>query len=165
MMSLLVRHTFKSADDHIAQFSAMRILISALILLTTPAYAWEFTAAPICTLSHTTAEVEVRVTYDPRVPIYAIKLTRRDTAWRPSPTFALQFDGPRALTISTNRHNLSSANTALTASDRGFSNVLDGLEFNTTATAKTASQTLSIPLDGAAAPVAAFRACTKGGTV
>ena len=46
-MSLLVRHTFKSADDHIAQFSAMRILISALILLTTPAYAWEFTAAPI----------------------------------------------------------------------------------------------------------------------
>ncbi len=120
---------------------------------------------PICTLSHTTAEAEVRVTYDPRMPIYAITLTRQDMPWRPSPTFAIQFDGPRALTISTNRHSLSSANTALTVTNTGFSNVLDGIEFNITATAITADQSLSIPLNGAAAPVAAFRACAKGGTV
>ena len=143
----------------------MHILIPALLFFTSPAYEWEFTAVPICTLSHTTAEAEVRVTYDPRMPIYAITLTRQDMPWRPSPTFAIQFDGPRALTISTNSHSLSSANTALTVTNTGFSNVLDGIEFNITATAITADQSLSIPLNGAAAPVAAFRACAKGGTV
>lgn len=143
----------------------MRTLISSLFLLASPAYAWEFTAAPICTLSHATADAEVRVTYDPRVPLYTLALTRRVNAWLSSPWFAIQFDGPRALTISTDRHRLSRENTALTASDSGFSNVLDGLEFNTTATAKTARQTLTISLDGAAAPVAAFRACAMGGTV
>ncbi|MEP2030674.1 MAG: hypothetical protein ABJI96_18420 [Paracoccaceae bacterium] len=143
----------------------MRFLISAVIFFTSPAYAWEFTAAPICTLSQIIPEAEVSITYDPRVPIYAITLNRQSTPWLPGPTFSIQFDGPRPLTISTNRHSLSDADTTLTVSDRGFSNVLAGLEHNTTATAKTAGQSLIIPLDDAAGPVTAFRACVEGGTV
>ena len=143
----------------------MRILIYALIFLASPASAWEFTASPICTLNHTLPEAEVRVTYDPRVPVYAISLTRQSTPWLPSPAFSIQFDGPRPLIISTDRHRLSDANTTLTVTDSGFGNVLDGIEFNATATARTASQSVIIPLHDADGPVAAFRACVNGGTV
>jgi hypothetical protein len=44
-------------------------------------------------------------------------------------------------------------------SDRGFGNVLDGLEFNQVALAATGDRVVSIDLDGAAPEVAAFRAC------
>jgi hypothetical protein len=49
--------------------------------------------------------------------------------------------------------------------DSGFGNVLDGLQFNDTATAVTGAAELRIPLEGAAPAVEDFRACTKAPSV
>jgi hypothetical protein len=62
--------------------------------------------------------------------------------------------------ISTGRHVLSEDGRTLSVRDRGFGNVLNGLEFNVVALAATGDRVVSIDLDGAAPEVAAFRACT-----
>ena len=134
----------------------MRYLIPFL-LLTSPAYAWEFTPSPICTLTHTEARAEVTVTYDHASGLYAIAVTSPN-GWLASPAFSIRFDGPRAGVISTQRHQTNGA--TLTVSDTGFGNVLDGLEFNRTATAFTQTSAVTVSLDGAAGPVQQFRACT-----
>ncbi len=131
--------------------------VLALLLLTTPAYAWEFTPTPICTLSHTEASAAVAVTYDHATRLYAIAVTNPD-GWPASPVFSIRFDGAAANTISTQRHQTDGA--TLTVTDSGFGNVLDGLEFNTVATAFTATGAATVSLDGAAGPVQQFRACT-----
>ena len=138
----------------------MRFAPVLALLAATPLHAWEFSATPICTLSHATQETTVRVTYDPRVPEYAIALTRTAADWPDAPVFALRFDGPRGLTISTTRHRLSDGGTTLTVTDTGFANVLDGLELNDTATALIGAAQVAVPLSGAATAVRAFRACT-----
>ncbi len=138
----------------------MRLAL-AFLLLASPALAWEFTSSPICTLTHATGTAEVRVTYDARLPEYAIEITRRDTPWSPGPVFAIRFDGPRGLTISTDRHGLGNGGQSLTVADSGFGNVLNGLEFNDTAIALLGGQTVTIPLEGAAPQVQKFRACTE----
>ena len=143
----------------------MRRFLIALFFFASPAAAWEFTANPICTLSHATPDAALRVTYDPRGPVYAIALTRSASKWQDSPTFAIRFDGARGLTITTDRHKITDADTTLRVEDSGFSNVLNGLEFNREATALTSRQALAFPLDGIAQPMAAFRACVDGGTV
>lgn len=133
----------------------------ALILFASPAAAWEFTPVPVCTLSHATADAEVTVTYDPRQPEpYAIRV---DSAARlpEAPVFSIEYAGPRGLMISTTRHRLSEDGTSVTVTDEGFGNVLDGFEFNTTATAVLGGTRVAFPLDGAAEPVRAFRACTE----
>lgn len=133
----------------------------ALILtfLATPAAAWEFRPTPVCTLFHATPEASVAVTHDPRDPEpYAIVVTT-PTAWPIAPIFSMRFDGPRGNTISTPRHRLSGDGRMLTVTDRGFGNVLDGLEFNDTATAIAGDTAVTLPLDGAAPAVRAFRAC------
>jgi hypothetical protein len=133
----------------------------ALILLASPAAAWEFTPVPVCTLSHATAEASLTVTYDPRQPEpYAIRIDRA-APWPEAPVFSIDYAGPRALGISTARHRLSDGGTAVTVTDEGFGNVLDGLEFNTTATAILGDVRVPFPLDGAAGPVQDFRACTE----
>jgi hypothetical protein len=133
----------------------------ALILLASPASAWEFTPAPVCTLSHATADASVTVTYDPGQPEpYSIRIDRA-APWPDAPVFSIDYAGPRALAISTTRHRLSGDGTALTVTDEGFGNVLDGLEFNTTATAILGDARVPFPLDGAAKPVQDFRACTE----
>ncbi|MEO0429037.1 MAG: hypothetical protein AAF160_16525 [Pseudomonadota bacterium] len=104
------------------------------------------------------------VTYDPRASEYAIAL-KRSVPWPRDAVFAIRFEGRQALTISTSRHELSEGGTVLTVTDRGFGNVLDGLQFNHTATALTGSATLSVPLDGAAPAVEGFRACATGASV
>ena len=143
----------------------MRIApVLALLLLALPARAWEFRAGEICELVHEAPGTAVRLTYDPRLPEYTITL-RRAAPWPVAPVFAMRFDGPRGLTISTDRHVLSDGGTALTVTDRGFGNVLDGLQYNRTATALTGDAALSVPLDGAAPEVAAFRACAEGASV
>ena len=126
-------------------------------LLTTPAAAWEFSSRPVCTLTHETSEVAVKVTYDARIPEYAITLTR-GTPWPAYPIFAMRFDGPRGLTISTSRHTVNEG--SLTVTDRGFGNVLNGLEFNETVLAMTGEEAVTIPLAGAAQAGQDFRACT-----
>ncbi len=138
----------------------MRIPL-ALSLLASPAAAWEFSPSPVCTLTHETEGAGVRVTYDARVPEYAIAVTRRDAPWNSGPVFAIRFDGPRGLMISTDRHSLSGGGQTLTVADSGFGNVLNGLEFNDTATALLADQSVTIPLTGAAPEVQKFRACTE----
>jgi len=137
---------------------SMRHII-ALLLLATPAAAWEFTPTPLCTLTHDTPDVALKITYDPGPPLYTLTLTLRNGEWADSPSFGIAYTGPNALTIGTDRHSIDGA--TLTVQDSGVSNVLDGIEFNQIATAFTPSLALNIPLDGAAGPVQQFRACTK----
>lgn len=129
------------------------LLFSAL-----PAAAWEFTAKPICTLEHVETEVSVTLTYDHRTGLYAISVAH-PAGWPGAPLYAIQFDGPRPLTISTDRHQV--AGKTITVTDTGFSNVLNGLEFNHRATAFTATAAATFSLEGAAEPVQAFRDCTR----
>lgn len=139
----------------------MRWLACLLLgLAAFPAQAWEAgIEGRVCTLDHATDAAQVRLTYDPALPEYAIMLTR-DEPWPRAPVFAMRFDGAHPLFITTDRHVLSDDNATLTVTDRGFGNVLDGLQFNFTAFALTGNVALVIPLDGAAPEVAAFRACT-----
>lgn len=132
--------------------------VAALILLTTPANAWEFTPGAPCLLTHNTPQAQIELTYDPTAPLYSITITRADP-WPDAPSFGIRFDGPQGRVIATDRHQLSSDGRSITATDRGFGNVLDGLQFNHKATAASGDIEVTIPLDGAAAPVAAFRAC------
>jgi hypothetical protein len=141
----------------------MRLALT-LALLATPLHAWEFTPTPVCTLTHETPEADLRVTYDPARPEpYAIAITR-SAPWPDGPSFAIRYDGLRPFTITTGRHRLSNGSRTLTVTDRGFDNLLDGLEFNATATALTNGLALPFPLAGAAEPVRAFRACAEAPT-
>lgn len=139
----------------------MRHLI-ALALLTTQAHAWEFTPIPICTLSHSEDATDVTVTYDHATALYTIAVTAR-AGWPNAPAFSIRFDGAQPNTISTTRHE--SSGDTLSVSDTGFGNVLDGLENNQRATAFTATSAVTVSLEGAAAPVAQFRACTTAPSV
>ena len=107
----------------------------------------------------------VRVTYDPRLPEYAITLTRADAAWTPAPVFSIQFDGTQSLKISTDRQRYGAEGRALSVTDRGFDNVLAGLALNETATGILGSQTMTVSLAGAADPVQAFRTCATSPSV
>lgn len=137
----------------------MRAVLPVLFLLVTPAQAWVFTATPVCTILNNTPDLSLRVTFDPALPApYSITLTR-PTPWPQTETFGLRFDGPAALSIGTARHQLSGNGLSLTVTDTGFGNVLDGMEFNATATAIAGSVALALDLAGAAPVVQAFRAC------
>lgn len=137
----------------------MRLTL-AFLLLASPACAWDFVPRPVCTVlnDHAASAIDVTMTFDPSGPEYSIALTR-DSAWPLGPVFSLQFDGPRSLTISTHRHRLSNDGRTLTVTDRGFGNVLDGLQFNDQATALIGGIGLPFALDGAAPAVEAFRNC------
>ncbi len=139
----------------------MRIFI-AFLLSALPASAWEFTPNPICTLNHVEADVSVKLTYDHSTRIYAIGVTQPD-GWPRGPIYSIRFEGQRPLTISTDRHQV--AGQTITATDTGFSNVLNGLEFNRVATAFTDTAAARFSLEGAAEPVRAFRACTMAPSV
>jgi hypothetical protein len=133
--------------------------VIALLLLTSPALAWDFTARPVCTILNDTPDLAIRVTFDPSQPEpYAITLTR-PVPWPETEAFGLRFDGPSALTIGTARHRLSTDGRTLTVTDTGFGNVLDGLALNSTATALAGDTTIPVDLTGARPAVEAFRAC------
>lgn len=133
-------------------------LVLLLTLLASPADAWEFTLGLTCVLTHETPEAEIELTYDPTQPLYSVTV-RQNTPLPEGGVFSMRFDGPAGLTISTTRHSLSSDGRAVTVVDTGFGNVLDGLQFNTTATALLGDRAISFPLAGAAKPVSAFRLC------
>jgi hypothetical protein len=137
----------------------MRHLPLLFILLASPAAAWEFVDAPICTLTHRDAEAEVVVTFDPSLPEYAIAVTLTQGTWPVGPVFAITFDGPIPLTIQTDRHILSDDGRTITVRDTGFANVLDGLELNGIAVAFLGTTAAHKSLEGAAPAVRAFRAC------
>ncbi len=140
----------------------MRPLALTLLLLSTPAAAWETSAhGSICVLTHEFGGAHIAVTHDPRSTLpYAIQITRTDTTWTPAAIFAIRFEGPDPLTISTDRHELNADGSSVSVADIGFGNVLNGLEFNHIASAILGDQVLIIPLAGAAPKVALFRDCT-----
>ena len=136
----------------------MRLLIPILCLAASPLWAWTFTPQPICTLAND-GSLQVTVTYDGA--LYAIHITRPG-GWPDAPVFSLRF-APNGPTISTTRHSVTGDR--LTVTDKGFGNVLDGLQFNGTATAMLGETNQPIDLQGAADPVAAFRNCRPGPAV
>ena len=144
----------------------MRFLI-AFLALSSPVFAWEATRDGIvCRLSHETGTGAVLVSHDPRKPQpYAIQLRQLAGKWQDNPIFAIRFDGPGRLTITTDRHRLLDDNAELIVADSGFENVLRGLEANLVATAMLGNQALAFPLSGAAPEVARFRACALGAGV
>ena len=137
----------------------MRLLFG-LVLAAQPALAWEFMPNPICTVSHETSEVTFKMTFDHASRLYALDLTTPDP-WPSHPVFSIRFEGPRGLTISTTRQTYSKDRRTLTATDTGFGNVLNGLEFNRVATPMIGPLAIDIPLDGAAPEIASFRKCTE----
>ncbi len=149
-MSTMKYHTFR-----------MLRALAVLLLTATPALAWEARSGRVCELTHEGEAARVRVTYDPAIPEYAIAITP-DRPWSPGSIFAIRFDGPRGMTISTNRHVILGGGATLTVTDRGFGNVLNGLEFNYTATALLGDRAVAFALDGAGPAVRAFRACSTG---
>jgi len=134
--------------------------LALLALLASPAHAWQAgTEGRLCTLTQSDPAADIRLTYDPSGPLYTITVTT-PAPWPEAPVFGIRFDGPQPNTITTNRHERDGTGHSLTVTDRGFGNVLDGLEFNTTATAFSGQTALPIDLTGAAPEVQAFRACT-----
>jgi hypothetical protein len=131
----------------------------AFILLATPAAAWEFSPRPICTLSDTSDAGEITVTYDAEITEYTITVTLPDGTWPDAPTFAMAFEGERPISIQTDRFTLSNVGRSLTVKDRGFGNVLNGLEFNSRAYAVLGDTTVGFSLDGITPAITAFRAC------
>jgi hypothetical protein len=139
----------------------MRFHLTALLslTLTAPAQAWQAGQdGAICTLTHSEDGVDVRLTHDPGPPLWTITVTGSE-AWPEAPVFAIAFEGAAALTISTDRHSLSTDGLALSVADRGFGNVLAGLSGNARAVFLAGSAELSVSLEGAAPEVAAFEAC------
>jgi hypothetical protein len=137
------------------------VIVRPLLILlgmTTSVQAWEFTPGLPCLLTHATSEAAIKLTHDPAAPLYSITITRQ-FPWPEGPVFAIRFNGSNGLTISTDRHVFSDDRRGLTVTDRGFGNVLNGMEFNDSATAMLGQTQVEIPLQGAAGPVAAFRVC------
>ncbi len=135
--------------------------LAVLLLTAAPALAWETRSGRVCELVHDGETAFVRVTYDPAIPEYSIAITP-ELPWLNSPVFAMRFDGPRSNIISTDRHVISGGGATLTVTDSGFGNVLNGLEFNHTATALLGDRAIAVPLDGAGPAVRDFRACASG---
>ena len=135
----------------------MRYLI-AILILSGPAAAWDFTPGLPCLLSDQQPEADIELSYDPTQPLYSITL-RRATPWQDAPEFALTYQGQRPLRIATNRHVLSDDGLSLTVTDRGFGNVLNGMQFNTRAIATLGDIEVTIDLTDAAGPTEDFRGC------
>lgn len=142
--------------------------LASLFLLTLsplPAQAWQAgTDGPLCTLTHAQADGDALLTFDPTGPVYTLTLTR-PAGWEEAPEFSIFFEGPRPLVIATDAHVLTAGDTALGVTDRGFGNVLDGLQYNRTAIAWAGETTLVLDLTGAAPEVAAFRDCLSSPSV
>ncbi|EBA13152.1 hypothetical protein [Roseobacter sp. CCS2] len=136
----------------------MRIAI-AFLLLASPAAAWEFSASPICTLTDTSAAGDITVTYDPAMTEYAVTVTLPEGQWPSDLTFGMAFANDRPLSIQTDRHVISPDGRSITVKDRGFGNVLNGLEFNTRAYAMLGDTTVGFDLTDIGPAITAFRNC------
>lgn len=131
-----------------------------LALLPLPAAAWEFSPDPICTLSHSTQQGQIVITYDASLPEYTLAITLSGAPWPREDTFYLVFLGPpERLQIGTSLHQLSEDGQTLTVRDRGFGNVLNGLEFRDVGVARSGSRLVDLEPDSAGSAVQAFRAC------
>lgn len=133
--------------------------VLAFLLLASPAAAWEFSASPICTLTDTSDTGEISVTYDPAITEYTVTVTLSEGRWSNGPTFGMAFANDRPISIQTDRHQLSPDGRSITVKDRGFGNVLNGLEFNTRAYAVLGDTTVGFDLAGIGSAITAFRNC------
>lgn len=133
--------------------------VLAFLLLASPAAAWEFSASPICTLTDTSEAGEMTVTYDPAITEYTITVTLPDGTWPDAASFGMAFANDRPISIQTDQHIISSDGRSITVKDRGFGNVLNGLEFNTRAYAMLGDTTVGIDLTGIGPAITAFRDC------
>lgn len=131
----------------------------ALLLIASPSAAWEFSATPICTLSDSSASGDITVTFDSAITEYTITITLPDDTWPDGRTFRMAFVNDRPINIQTDRFTLSPDRRSLTVTDRGFSNVLDGLEFNSRAYAALGGMTVGFALDGIDPAITTFRDC------
>lgn len=136
-------------------------VLAVLLMTSASALAWEARSGRVCELVHDGEAAYVRVTYDPAIPEYSIAITPA-VPWMNGPVFAMRFDGPRSNVISTDRHVITGGGETLTVTDSGFGNVLNGLEFNHTATALLGDQAIAVPLEGAGPAVQDFRVCASG---
>ena len=162
-MSIYPRPLPGTGSGGLSSIRSRRIPVAAILLLAIslagPAQAWRSgTDGALCTLEHDEPGVAIRLTFDPSLPLYTITLTGPD-AWPRAGSFGIRFDGARPGTITTDRHALSADGRSLSVSDRGFGNLLDGLEFNDRATGFSGPAVLGVSLDGAAEAVQAFRRC------
>ena len=132
--------------------------IAAFIVLASPAFAWEFEAGPTCVLRDVQGDVAVTLTHDPTIPEYSISIRQNDQ-WSEGPIFAIAFFGDSPFEITTNRHVLSDDQQTLTVRDRGFGNVLNGMELNVTAIATLGDQQVAFDLQAVDGPMQPFRTC------
>lgn len=137
----------------------MRSFAILLATLASPAMAWEFTETEVCTVSHDDPAATIALTFDPATGVYDIALTLQGATWGDGAAFRILFEGSNPIAIGTDRQNISEDGTTLNVSDSGFGNVLDGIQFNNRMTATLGDQSITIPLDGAKEPMAAFRLC------
>jgi hypothetical protein len=135
--------------------------IIILMCIASPAAAWEFSPSPVCTLSDTSADGTIVVTYDASLPEYSVTITLPEGTWSDDPGFAMTFAGNRPISIETDRHRISPDGRSLTVTDSGFGNVLNGLEFNQRAYATSGDTTVGVSLDGIGPAMKAFRACPE----
>ncbi|QJF50100.1 hypothetical protein [Roseobacter ponti] len=133
-----------------------RLLI--FLMTASPAAAWEFTPGLPCVLRHASDTAAIELTYDPTQPLYTVTVSQ-SAPFDSAPLFSMSFEGDRPLQISTNRHMPSRDGLSVTVADRGFGNVLNGLQYNERVTATFGTADVSFSLAGAAPAVAAFRDC------
>ncbi|SLN46442.1 hypothetical protein [Pseudooctadecabacter jejudonensis] len=133
------------------------ILIAAMA--PTMGQAWSFSPDPICTLTHQADAAEIAITYDDSLPEYALFITLRQGEWPASASFEMTFQGGIPVTIGTTRHVISADGATLSVRDRGFGNVLDGIEFNAGLAALAGGARVTADTRDAAEAVQAFRAC------
>ena len=124
-----------------------------------PATAWEFTPGVPCILSDIQGDTRIELTHDPRAPLYSLSITRAQP-WDEGQIFSMTYLGPRGFQIATSRQTFQDDGRTLRVEDRGFGNVLDGMEYNGTALANLGDTDVRIDLEGAAEPVREFRRCS-----
>ena len=86
-------------------------------------------------------------------------MTLSEGRWPGDPIFGMTFANNRPISIQTDRHSISPDGRSITVKDRGFGNVLNGLEFNTRAYAILGDTTLGFDLTGIGPAITAFRDC------
>lgn len=134
-------------------------LAMILALFPLPVLAWDFSPDPICTLTHQAKDAEIVITYDASLPEYTLMVTLRRGTWPDAAVFYMDYPNGAGPNISTTRHSLSADGATLFVRDRGFGNVLDGLEQNGSLAASSGTTRVTADIADAAPAVRAFRAC------
>ena len=129
------------------------LALACSFALSSPVAAWEFTDVPLCTVSDEGSLTDIEVTFDGT--LYTLRLNN-PAGWKPAPIFAIRF-APNGPFIQTNRYEIDG--TELSVSDRGFGNVIKGLQNNQIAQLILGDTSRLIDLTGAFEPVEAFKNC------